>query len=84
MKYELHEIDKQILKVKEQRKNELKKLQNLKKTAEKKEVEIASSELLKIAFGNNWLEIYRKIKSDPTCKIEVLINGNSINTQDII
>lgn len=80
---ELHEIDKKILAQKEKNKNELKRLQNLKKDAEKKAIESASLELLKRLFGDNWMKFYEKIKKSPETHIEIIVNGNKFDNAEL-
>ncbi|REC40462.1 hypothetical protein [Chryseobacterium sp. 5_R23647] len=80
---ELHEIDKKILAQKEKNKNELKRLQNLKKDAEKKAIESASLELLKRLFGDNWIKFYEKIKTSPETHIEIIVNGNKFDNTEL-
>lgn len=80
---DLHEIDRKILAQKEKNKNELKRLQNLKKDAEKKAIESASQELLKKLFGENWIKFYQKIKESPDVHLEVIVNGSKFDRSEL-
>lgn len=80
---EIEKIEEQIIKIQQEKKAAIKKLQDQKRKAILKRDLEASTELLKFCFGKDWFKIYDQIIKSPDTQIEIFINGSKLEKEPL-